>query len=270
MSFTDALTRIQQIQTEIAEVADPATTAQPAATTATATPSVTATSTAAGTDSSSAAQFSSALESASSTTATAASGSALVQNGKTGADVIADAQKYLGVPYVFGGTTTSGMDCSGLVQTVFKDLGITMPRTVGPQSQMGQTVNSLADAQPGDLIVEKGDGHIQIYAGNGMIIEAPKPGENVVERKEWLSSDEIGTIRRIVPATTADSTSGSAATAESTALASQLAALNGTSGSDSSQLSSLLSGSSSTSSLASLLAQSGNYSSLATSLGGSL
>ncbi|MGW8431264.1 C40 family peptidase [Curtobacterium citreum] len=191
MSLTDALSRIQEIQTDIKQVSDP-TPVAPAATTT----SLTATPTA------SATQFLSALTSAQQTAPTAdASTAGLVSNGVTGADVLTDARKYLGVPYVFGGTTTAGMDCSGLVQTVFKDLGITMPRTVGPQSQMGQEVPSLSEAQPGDLIVEKGNGHIQIYAGNGMILEAPKPGSNVVERKEWLSEDQIGTIRRIVPAT---------------------------------------------------------------------
>jgi hypothetical protein len=68
---------------------------------------------------------------------------------------------------------------------------------VQDQAKIGTPVASLADAQPGDLIVEKGNGHIQIYAGNGMIIEAPKPGENVVKRKEWLSAAQIGTIRRV-------------------------------------------------------------------------
>ncbi|WIE80909.1 C40 family peptidase [Curtobacterium sp. MCSS17_016] len=194
MSLTDALSRIQEIQTDIKQVSDPAPVA----------PTATATTTTANTlPTASATQFLSALTAAQPTapTADASSSAGLVQNGTTGADVLTDARKYLGVPYVFGGETRAGMDCSGLVQTVFKDLGITMPRTVGPQSQMGQEVPSLAEAQPGDLIVQKGNGHIQIYAGNGMILEAPKPGSNVVERKEWLSADQIGTIRRIVPAT---------------------------------------------------------------------
>jgi cell wall-associated NlpC family hydrolase len=139
---------------------------------------------------------------AAATTASAANPvGGVVRTGVTGADVLADAKKYLGVPYVFGGTTRSGMDCSGLVQTVFKDLGVTMPRVVPDQANMGVSVPSLAAAKPGDLIVEKGSGHIQIYAGNGMILEAPRPGENVVLRKEWLAADQIGTIRRIVPST---------------------------------------------------------------------
>ncbi|HEY0249276.1 MAG TPA: NlpC/P60 family protein [Gryllotalpicola sp.] len=118
----------------------------------------------------------------------------------TGGQIVADAERYLGVPYVFGGESTSGMDCSGLVQKVLGDLGISAPRVVQDQAKIGTAVPSLAQAQPGDLIVEKGNGHIQIYAGDGMIIEAPKPGENVVKRKEWLSSDQIGTIRRVATA----------------------------------------------------------------------
>jgi len=240
MSLTDALARIQQIQTQIAEV------------TSTPLPAASSTGNSGAAAATNASSFASQLSSASATTPATASTAGLVQNGTTGANVLADAQKYLGVPYVFGGTTTAGMDCSGLVQTVFKDLGISMPRTVGPQSTMGQAVPSLADAQPGDLIVEKGNGHIQIYAGNGMILEAPRAGENVVERKEWLSADQIGTIRRIVPATAASATTGTSATAGTTAapnsaalqsiLAQQLSASSGTA--STSSLSSLIGSSS--------------------------
>ena len=240
MSLTDALSRIQEIQTDIQQVSSPTVTAATTTASSTSTTSANAT------------QFLDALTAASKTTATTdASSTDLVQNGTTGADVLTDARKYLGVPYVFGGTTAAGMDCSGLVQTVFKDLGITMPRTVGPQSEMGQEVGSLADAQPGDLIVEKGNGHIQIYAGNGMILEAPKPGENVVERKEWLSEDQIGTIRRIVPATAQTTTQVATApnatsdvNALQTILAQQLGQSSQTQG-----LSSLLGGASSSSAL---------------------
>ncbi len=234
MSLTDAISRIQEIQTDIQQVSNPT----PVAATSTSATATTNTSSAA-----SATQFLSALTNAQQTTATTdASSTDLVQNGTTGADVLADARKYLGVPYVFGGTTTAGMDCSGLVQTVFKDLGITMPRTVGPQSQMGQEVSSLADAQPGDLIVEKGNGHIQIYAGNGMILEAPKPGSNVVERKEWLSEDQIGTIRRIVPATQTATTTASPASSVDVASLQQIIAQQLGQTSQSNGLSALLGG----------------------------
>ncbi len=134
-------------------------------------------------------------------------------SGATGSDVVADAKKYLGVPYVFGGTTTSGMDCSGLVQTVFKDLGVTMPRVVPDQARMGVEVGSLRDAQPGDLIVPKGEQHIVIYVGDGKVLHAPRPGKDVRIVDNWYSDADIATIRRIVPAQPSAATTATAATA---------------------------------------------------------
>ncbi|OIH98540.1 MULTISPECIES: C40 family peptidase [unclassified Curtobacterium] len=134
-------------------------------------------------------------------------------SGATGSDVVADAKKYLGVPYVFGGTTTSGMDCSGLVQTVFKDLGVTMPRVVPDQARMGVEVGSLRDAQPGDLIVPKGEQHIVIYVGDGKVLHAPRPGKDVRIVDNWYSDADIATIRRIVPAQPSAATAATAATA---------------------------------------------------------
>ena len=126
--------------------------------------------------------------------ATAATGSV------TGQDIVADAKKYLGVPYVFGGTTSAGMDCSGLVQTVLKDLGISSPRLVSGEATLGTAVPSLKDAQPGDLIVLKNNEHIVIYAGDGKVIHAPDVGRNVSEVTNWLTDADIETIRRVAPA----------------------------------------------------------------------
>lgn len=118
----------------------------------------------------------------------------------TGADIVAQAKNYIGVPYVFGGEDRSGMDCSGLVQRVLADLGIDVPRVVKDQADVGVEVPSLAEAQPGDLIVTKGEGHIVIYAGDGMVIHAPSPGKFVEHRNNWLKDGDIATIRRMVPA----------------------------------------------------------------------
>jgi len=134
------------------------------------------------------------------TSVDAGAGTLATGSGATGADVVADAKKYLGVPYVFGGETTAGMDCSGLVQTVFKDLGVTMPRVVPDQAKMGVEVGSLKDAQPGDLIIPKGEGHVVIYVGDGKVLHAPRPGKDVRIVDNWYSQGDIATIRRIVPA----------------------------------------------------------------------
>ncbi len=113
--------------------------------------------------------------------------------------MVAAAKKYLGVPYVFGGESRSGMDCSGLVQTVFKDLGVTMPRVVPDQADMGVPVGSLAEAKPGDLIIPKGEQHIVIYVGDGKVLHAPRPGKDVRIVDNWYKDSDIATIRRIVP-----------------------------------------------------------------------
>ena len=109
--------------------------------------------------------------------------------------------KYLGVPYQWGGTDpTTGLDCSGLVQRVYADLGVTLPaprRRPGPQ---GVPVASLADAQPGDLVTFGTPAeHIGIYIGDGKMIDAPHTGGAV-------RVDDVGqptSIRRIVGSQTA-------------------------------------------------------------------
>ncbi|MCU1636131.1 MAG: hypothetical protein JWQ68_1370 [Cryobacterium sp.] len=117
----------------------------------------------------------------------------------TGSDVVASAQKYLGVPYVFGGEDASGMDCSGLVQRVYADLGIEVPRLVSGQMTIGTEVGSLAEAKPGDLIVTGGGDHILIYAGDNKVIHAPYPGRQVSLVEAYMKDADITTIRRVVP-----------------------------------------------------------------------
>ncbi len=164
------------------------------------------------------------------TSVDAGAGTLATGSGASGADVVADAEKYLGVPYVFGGTTTAGMDCSGLVQTVFKDLGVTMPRVVPDQAKMGVEVGSLQDARPGDLIVPKGEQHIVIYVGDGKVLHAPRPGKDVRIVDNWYAPGDIATIRRIVPsqtqtpATTAVSAASSATDLQAAALRAMLQA----------------------------------------------
>jgi len=141
--------------------------------------------------------------------------------GASGTDVSNAAQKYLGVPYVFGGEDATGMDCSGLVQKVYADVGIEVPRLVSGQMKIGTEVGSLAEAQPGDLIVTGGGDHILIYAGNNKVIHAPYPGRTVSLVDAYMSDADITTIRRVIPpASTASSGLGSTNDMFSAALAS--------------------------------------------------
>ena len=73
--------------------------------------------------------------------------------GSTGQAVVDEARKYLGVPYVWGGTDPKrGLDCSGLVQLVYKNFGVELPRVSYMQAREGKAVPSLAQARPGDLL----------------------------------------------------------------------------------------------------------------------
>lgn len=133
----------------------------------------------------------------------AAGGSAAVSapsssGGLTGQQVVDTAKKYLGVPYKWGGQSRSGMDCSGLVQRTFLDHGIKLPRTARSLMKAGTEVPSLAQAQPGDLIITRGGGHVSIYMGDNKIIHAPYAGEVVKIQKNYSTDRTIDTIRRIV------------------------------------------------------------------------
>lgn len=98
-----------------------------------------------------------------------------------GEAILAEAEKYLGVPYVWGGTTPAGFDCSGLVQYVCNSLGISVNRVAEDQFKNGTPVNK-DELQPGDLVFFEQNGyihHVGIYAGNGMMLHAPRTGDVV-------------------------------------------------------------------------------------------
>lgn len=110
--------------------------------------------------------------------------------------VVNEALRWLGIPYVWGGSNRDGVDCSGLVQQVFAAMGKQMPR-VSYQQTAGQRVawNTL---QPGDLVGwdlndrNNGADHVAIYIGNGWIIEAPRPGLFVRKRKLGRNENAFG------------------------------------------------------------------------------
>ena len=101
----------------------------------------------------------------------------------TGADILAEAQKYLGVRYVSGGASPSGFDCSGLVYYVLKQLGYSPYRTPADQYKQGTSV-SKSELQPGDIVffagtVVSGISHVGIYAGGGQFIHSPNSRSTV-------------------------------------------------------------------------------------------
>lgn len=189
-AIADISARIQQIQSQLAALA-------PAATTSTG-----------------GADFAAAMR-----TATAGSvpgdGSTLVPppgygSSVSGNDVVADARRYLGVPYRWGGTDPStGLDCSGLTQQVYGDLGISLPRVSRDQANVGTAVGSLSSAQPGDLLFFGSPvHHVAIYEGDGMMIEAPRTGQDVKEIPVADFGEPVSAIRRVLGSASAAGASG--------------------------------------------------------------
>ncbi len=104
-----------------------------------------------------------------------------------GAEVIDIASKYAGVPYVWGGTTPKGFDCSGYTSYVFKQLGVKLPRTSGSQYSWSEKI-SAEQRQVGDLMFWSERGrvyHVAIYAGDGLMWDSPRPGRQVSKLKIW-------------------------------------------------------------------------------------
>ena len=123
--------------------------------------------------------------SSSASDSSSSSGSAAIPSSANGSKIIAIASRYVGVPYVYGGTTPSGFDCSGFTSYVYAQIGISLPRTSSAQHYAG-TIISRAEAKPGDLIWTPG--HIAIYAGGNTIIDAPRPGKTIQFRAMWQTN----------------------------------------------------------------------------------
>ena len=99
--------------------------------------------------------------------------------------VLEIAARYVGVPYVAGGSTPAGFDCSGFVSYVYAQLGVSLPRSSSGYASIGTRV-SRADALPGDIIYTPG--HVGIYAGGDMQIDAPRSGKTIQFRGIWQSN----------------------------------------------------------------------------------
>jgi len=183
VSVLDVASRIQQIQSQIAAL-----------------------SSAPGTDGT---EFASALAAADGTSATSGAGgtggiggTASGSTGSAGAAVVAEARKYLGVPYVWGGTDPQkGLDCSGLVQLVYRKMGIDLPRVSYQQAKAGTAVPSLDQAKPGDILAFGSPvHHVAIYIGDHQMIEAPRPGKDVRVSDVYETPTHI---RRVLPTSSA-------------------------------------------------------------------
>ena len=121
-----------------------------------------------------------------------------------GPAAVAVAMRELGVPYVYGAASpTAGFDCSGLVVWAYAQVGVRLPRVTYDQVRVGIPVSSVAALAPGDLIFTRGDvpvrdfGHVAMYVGDGVEINAPHTGAVVSLRR--IEPGRIQAIRRPAP-----------------------------------------------------------------------
>jgi cell wall-associated NlpC family hydrolase len=109
--------------------------------------------------------------------------SASVQQAIEGSAVIAYAAKFVGTPYLSGGSTPAGFDCSGFVSYVYRHFGISLPHASSAYWGIGTRVSS---PEPGDIIVTSG--HVALYAGKNLQIDAPVPGKTIQFRAIWQTN----------------------------------------------------------------------------------
>jgi cell wall-associated NlpC family hydrolase len=126
-----------------------------------------------------------------------------------GEDLVHTAERYVGVPYRWGGASPKAFDCSGFVQYVFAQYGLSLPRTAHEQAALGDAP-SPGDLRPGDLLFFSGGNgaqHVAIYVGGDTIIHASSSGRRVKfdrlsepgDRANWFGRRLIA-IRRLLPA----------------------------------------------------------------------
>ena len=132
---------------------------------------------------------------AGSETTTDTAASTTTSSGSGGSSVVDYAKQFVGNPYVWGGTSlTSGADCSGFVQSVYSNFGVSLPRTSYEQQNAGREV-SYSEAQPGDLICY--GGHVAIYMGDGKIVHASNSRDGI-KVSDNAAYRTILSVRRLV------------------------------------------------------------------------
>lgn len=185
-SASDLQQTVEANKDKLAQLAASEDAAKAAAATAAvaATPSASSTSTASSSAASSSVNTSTNTSTTSASSSASASQAPASNNSSvsvSGGSIASNAAKYIGVPYVYGGTSPSGFDCSGLIYYAAKEAGISLPRTSQAQSTLGSYV-SVSDLKAGDLVFWGGVGsayHVGIYIGGGQYLHAPAPGQNV-------------------------------------------------------------------------------------------
>ncbi|OJF74380.1 C40 family peptidase [Lacticaseibacillus paracasei] len=185
-SASDLQQTVEANKDKLAQLAASEDAAKAAAATAAvaATPSASSTSTASSSAASSSVNTSTNTSTTSASSSASASQAPASNNSSvsvSGGSIASNAAKYIGVPYVYGGTSPSGFDCSGLIYYAAKEAGISLPRTSQAQSTLGSYV-SVSDLKAGDLVFWGGVGsayHVGIYIGGGQYLHAPAPGQSV-------------------------------------------------------------------------------------------
>jgi len=110
--------------------------------------------------------------------------------------VVGIAMQYLGTPYLWGGASPSGFDCSGFIMYVYAKMGVSLPHNAAAQYGYGTPV-ARSDLQPGDLVFFNGLGHNGIYIGGGQFIHSPHSGDvvKISAISGWYSSTWVGARR---------------------------------------------------------------------------
>ena len=110
--------------------------------------------------------------------------------------VVGIAMQYLGIPYVYGGASPSGFDCSGFIMYVYAQVGVSLPHNAAAQYGHGTPVDR-SQLQPGDLVFFNGLGHAGIYVGGGSFIHSPHTGDvvKISSMSGWYSSTYVGARR---------------------------------------------------------------------------